>query len=403
VPLALALTGNRDFVRLWIAQAVSAVGSRFTRTALPILAISTLHVNATGVGILGALGVAPAFLVGLLAGAPIDRARKLPLLVAADVVRGVAVLSIPLAAWAGWLTPFHLYVVVALNGAASSVFRTADFAFLPRVVSHADLVESNARLRATDSIAEIAGPGIAGLAIQFLGAPVAIVVDGLSFFWSATWLRGISAPDPRAEPQLQEKDDITTGVRLCLRHPEIRPLFLAEGIHAFAMGFFMALYMMFALEVVSLDAGTIGLVIGVGGVGGLAGAFVVRRVRERWGDRTALLRALAAGQVMMLAIPLSAAFPMVALPLLVIHQLLGDASFVAYEVVSGSLRQRVLRVEDLGKAQGAFEALDASMLTLGTLAAGVLGDALGVSTSLWIGIGLGLLAPVPLLLHRARV
>ncbi len=85
------------------------------------------------------------------------------------------------------------------------------------------------------------------------------------------------------------------------------------------------------------------------------------------------------------------------------HQLIGDACFVAYDVVSGTLRQRVLRVEDLGKAQGAFEALDASMLTLGTIAAGVLGDAVGVSSSLWIGIGLGLVAPVPLLFHRPTV
>ena len=399
----MALTDNKDFLRLWIAQAVSAVGSRFTRTALPILAISTLNVNATGLGVLGALGVAPAFLVGLFAGAPIDRARKLPLLIAADIVRGVAVLSIPLAAWMGWLTPFHLYVVVAVNGAASSVFRTADFAFLPRVVDKAALVESNARLRATDSIAEIAGPGIAGLAIQFLGAPIAIVVDGLSFFWSALWLRGITAPDPRSEPQLHVKDDITTGVRICLTHPEIRPLFLAEALHAFSLGFFFALYMLFALEVIELDAGTIGLVIGVGGVGGLAGAAAVRRLRERWGEARTLFGAVAVGQAMMLCIPLSAALPLVAIPLLVIHQLVGDACFVAYDVVSGSLRQRVLRVEDLGKAQGAFEALDAFMLTVGAIVAGILGDAVGVSASLWIGIGLGLAAPLPLLFHRTRV
>jgi hypothetical protein len=360
-------------------------------------------VNATGVGVLGALAVAPAFLVGLLAGAPIDRAKKLPLLILSDVVRGITVLSIPVAAWMGWLTPLHLYVVVAVNGAASSIFRTADFAFLPRVVDKTELVESNARLRATDSIAEIAGPGIAGLAIQFLGAPIAIVVDGLSFFWSAAWLRGIQAPDPRADPHLQVKDDITTGVRICLQHPDIRPLFLAEAIHAFAMGFFLALYMMFALEVVALDAGTIGLVIAVGGVGGLGGAAAVRRVRERWGDNRALFRALVVGQVMMLGIPLAAALPMISIPLLVLHQLVGDASFVAYDVVSGSLRQRVLRLEDLGKAQGAFEALDASMLTLGTLGAGVLGDAVGVSGSLWIGIVLGLLAPLPLLFRRAAV
>jgi hypothetical protein len=399
----LPVADNKDFRHLWIAQAVSAVGSRFTRTALPILAISTLDVNATGLGVLGALGVAPAFLVGLFAGAPIDRARKLPLLVGADVVRGVTVLSIPIAAWMGWLTPFQLYVVVAVNGAASSVFRTADFAFLPRVVDKAALLESNARLRATDSIAEIAGPGIAGIAIQLLGAPVAIVVDGVSFFWSALWLRGIKAPDPRSDPHLQTKDDITTGVRICLSHPEIRPLFLAEALHAFSMGFFFALYMMFALEVISLDAGTIGIVIGVGGVGGLMGAAAVRRVREQWGDRKALLRALAVGQVMMLAIPLASALPLVSIPLLVIHQLVGDASFVAYDVVSGSLRQRLLPVEDLGKAQGAFEALDASMLTIGALGAGILGDALGVSTALWIGIVLGLVSPLPLLFRRPEV
>jgi predicted MFS family arabinose efflux permease len=145
-------------------------------------------------------------------------------------------------------------------------------------------------------------------------------------------------------------------------------------------------------------------VIAVGGGGGLLGAAAVSRLRSRFGDGTALLLSLAVGQTAMLLIPAAAQFTGLAvLAALVLHQLFGDSSFVAFDVLSGSLRQRSLRVEDLGKAQGGFEALEASALTIGTILAGVCGDAFGPTTALWLGVLGGLLSPLPLVGRRAAL
>src|SRR5215218_6104112 len=152
-----------DFLRLWAAQAGSAVGSRITRTALPIIAILTVRATPTEVAVLSALGVAPGVVVGLFIGGRVDRAAKRPLLVGADVMRALLILTIPAAAWLGALSMPQLYAVAALVGAATTLFQIADASFLPAVVGPDRLVEGNARLQATESVAEAVGPGLAGV------------------------------------------------------------------------------------------------------------------------------------------------------------------------------------------------------------------------------------------------
>src|SRR5215218_9523736 len=177
-----------DFLRLWAAQAGSAVGSRITRTALPIIAILMLRATPTEVAVLSALGVAPGVLVGLFAGGRVDRAAKRPLLIGADVARALLILTIPAAAWLNVLGMAQLYAIAALVAAATTLFQIADTSYLPVLVGREQVLEGNARLGATESLAETAGPGVAGVLIQLLTAPVAVIVDALSYLWSALLL-----------------------------------------------------------------------------------------------------------------------------------------------------------------------------------------------------------------------
>ncbi|MEW5931400.1 MAG: MFS transporter, partial [Gemmatimonadota bacterium] len=266
-----------DFLRLWAAQAASAFGSRITRTALPIVAILTLGASPTEVAVLSALGVAPGVVVGLWAGGRVDRTARRPLLVGADLVRAGLILTIPAAAWLGALSMPQLYAVAAAVGAATTLFQIADGSFLPSLVGRDRLVEGNARLEATDSVAEAAGPGIAGVLVELLTAPVALVIDALTYLWSALLLGGIrarEAPPAPAGPRPGVADDVRAGFRACLAHPLVGRLLLAEGVTYLFGGFYLALYMVLALETLRLSPAAAGLVIGVGGVGAFAGALL---------------------------------------------------------------------------------------------------------------------------------
>ena len=242
---------HRDFVHLWAAQSVSAFGSRITRTALPVIAILLVTADPVQIAILSALSVIPGVLVGLFAGGFIDRHAKRPVMVWSDVVRALLVLSIPIAAWSAHLGIVQLYVVAALVGGFSALFRLADNAYLPVLIGRDHLVEGNSKLQATDSVAEIGGPGLAGVLIQWLTAPVTMVIDAFVVRRVRDIARAHSRGGgdrrglARQRPSLLE--DLRIGARAGFGHPIVGPTFWSFAIDDFANGFFMALYMLYAI------------------------------------------------------------------------------------------------------------------------------------------------------------
>lgn len=397
------LRANPDFMRLWAAQAVSAVGSRLTRTALPVIAILALGAGPEGVAWLAALGVAPAILVGLLAGGFVDRNHKRPLLIAADLARAALVLSVPLAAWWGGLTLAHLYVVAALAGAATALFQIADNAFLPALVGKDRLVDANSRIEATEATAEIAGPALAGILIRTLTAPVTMVLDALSYLWSAALLARIRtrealAPPSRAQGAVARLlDDLRLGRTHGARHPVVGPTFAAYGMQAFFGGFFFALYMLYTLRTLALDEATVGIVIAMGGVGALFGSLLARRLAAVIGTGPAMVATLTVAQAAALLIPAAGQAGQFQIPLLVLHQLLGDGMMVAFVILAVSLRQTLLPTEVLGRVNATFQVLTGVMLPLGTVTAGLVADRIGVEGAIWLGVIGGLAAPMVLL------
>jgi MFS family permease len=390
-----------DFLRLWGAQAFSAFGSRITRTALPIIAILTLGASPGEVAVLSALGVAPGVLVGLFAGGRVDRAAKRPLLIGADVVRALLIFTIPAAAWLGALSMPQLYAVAALVGAATTLFQIADNSYLPALVGPESLVEGNAKMEATDSIAESTGPGAAGILVDLLTAPVAMLIDAASYLWSAFLLGRIRAVEPPAAPADADAtvlSDAAAGLRAVRSHPIVGPSLLAESVITFFGGFFMALYMVMALETLGLSPAVTGVVISVGGIGALAGALIAEPLSRALGTGRAMAVSLAVGVAANLLIPLAIGAERLAIPLLVAHQLIGDALLGAYLVHSISLRQRVLSPAVLGRANATFHVAGGVMLPAGALISGVLADAIGVERTIWIAAIGGLLA-APVLLR----
>ncbi len=329
-------------------------------------------------------------------GGRVDRSAKRPLLIGADLFRAALLFTVPLAHWIGLLSMLQLYAVAAGVGAASTLFQIADNAYLPALVGKPHLVDANAKLETTDAVAEIGGPSIAGILIEIVTAPVAIVFDAISFVVSAVFIKSIRGPEVPAEVEAEPPSlarDLATGLRAGFGHPMLRPLFLVEGNVAFFDGFLFALYMIFTIDTLGLSPGIVGLLIGLGGVGGLLGALFARRLPIWLGLGPAMIVLVGLGQAAWLLIAVASGPDWLVIGLLAAHQLVGDALLVAYTIHAVSLRQTVLPMSVLGRANATLHALTSLLLPLGALVAGALASLIGVRETIWLAFLGGLLAP----------
>ena len=405
---ASGLWRHADFLRLWAAQAISAFGSRITRTALPIIAVTTLGQPEAVLGLLAAAQLAPGVALAMVAGGFVDRGQKRRILIAADLVRAALVASLTVAWAVGALTMAHVVIVGAAVGAASALFQITDVAYLPTLVGRRRLVEGNAKLQTTEAIAEITGPASAGALISALGAPLAVVIDAASYVWSAVMLGRIRAVEKRRAPARATTDpaelavatvaDFRAGMRAVFGHALVRPILVSLMVWSIAGGFFMALYAAYCLRALALPASTFGVIVAMGGVGSLGGAALARRLSRALGvGRTLWVTSLCSNACGLL-IPLAATAGgrTTAIALLGVHQILGDGFAVAFIVLSVTLRQTVLPRELLGRANAATHVCTTGVLPVAALAAGALATAIGIHGAVWVGVVIGLAAPVAL-------
>lgn len=408
-----SLRGHADFRRLWSAQAVSAFGSRITRTALPIIAVANLGVPENVVGWLMGLQLAPGMLLSLFAGGLVDRGSKRRILIAADLIRAVLVASISIA-WAfGVLDIIHVIVVGAAVGAASVLDQITDVAYLPALIDKDQLAEGNSKLEVTEAVAEITGPASAGGLIALLGAPLVVVFDGLAYLWSAFMLHRITASerpssdpstsfDPRGRARYRVIHDLRVGISAVFKHPQLRPIVIAHMVWAISGGFFVSLYTPYCLRELQLSTATFGVVIAMGGIGSLAGALLSRTMTKLFGLGKTMVVACSMSLLCGLFIPLAGgpwtgSSLVVTLALLFAHQALSDGFAVAFLIQAVTLRQTVLPDRVLGRANAAIHTCTTGLLAISAVVAGEIGDSIGLRDGVWVGVLVGLLAPLALL------
>jgi MFS family permease len=393
-------------MRLWIAQAVSAYGSRITRTALPIIAVATLGESESIVALLASVSLAPAAVLALFAGGFVDRGRKRRILMLADVIRAVAIISLTIAWACGVLSIVHVCIVGATVGAASALFQIADIAYLPSLVGRGDLVDGNSKLETTEAFAEISGPASAGVLIAALGAPLAVVIDAASYVWSAVMLGRIEKVESpvaaeRAAMSMsasmwQTTKDLRVGMRAVFGNLLVRPIAIAMVIWNASYGFFAALYTLFCLRTLGLSQSTFGVIIAMGGVGSIAGAFLARPLARALGaGRTILVSAIIVVAIGA-CIPLAGGSAALAIGLLCTHQLIGDGMSVVFNIHTVTLRQTVLPHGVLGRANAAITACTSGVTPIAAILAGVVAEATSIRFAIWIGIALPLAVPVVL-------
>ncbi|MGW3076082.1 MFS transporter [Kitasatospora sp. NPDC001132] len=396
------LLGHRDFRLLLTGAAAAQTGSQVTLVALPLVAVMVLDATPFQVGLLTAAETAAFLLVGLPAGAWLDRMRKLPVLIRADVVRCLAVGSIPPAAAFGVLTMPQLYVVALVTGVATVFFDVAHQSFLPAVLPREQLVGGNGALETVRSSAQIAGPGLGGGLVQLLGAPLAIVADACGYLASALLLVRIKAEEPRPEPAPGRslRAEVGEGVRFVLGHPLLRAIATATATSNLFSAVLTAVQTVFWVRVLDLSPGAIGVLLSVSAVGGLAGALCAGQLARWIGQARLIWVSTVVTAPFALLWPLSGSGAGVVLFGLASGVVLFGA--VAYNVAQVSFRQSVCPPELLGRMNATMRFLVWGTLPIGALVGGVVADAAGPRTALWLCAAGFLLVPLPLLLSPLR-
>jgi MFS family permease len=375
-----------DFRRLWLADAVSQIGTRMTFLAAPLLATLYLNASTFEVALVRTFESLAYLLFGLLAGAWVDRVRCRPVLIATDLGRAVLMLTVPAAALFGVLALWQLYVVMFAVGLLTVFFDVAHQSYLPRLLPPAKLVDANAKLAANASVAALAGAGAGGWLVQLLTAPFVFVVDALSMVWSALWVRSIKhrePPVPRA-PDRHLGREIAEGVRFVARHPLLRPIALNTATVVLCQAAGMGVSIVFLVRDIGLSAGVIGLLGVIGLIGALLASAVTRRLVARFGQ----VRALLVGAACIGPAFLAQAFttPGWGLVWWVVSGFVASFCIVLTNVVMATIRQTVCPSALLGRVNATMELTVWGVMPLGSLLGGVLGTVLGTrATLLWSG------------------
>jgi len=397
-----SLIHHHDFRQLWAAETISQIGTQITQIALPILAVITLSATEFEMGILIALETLAFLVIGLPAGAWVDRWRRKRVLVVNDLVRAVALASLPLAYAFHMLTLWQLFAVALVTGIATVFFDVAYQSYLPSIVDKSQIVEGNSKLAISQSVAQVAGPGAAGLLIKVLGAPLMFVFDALSFIASALFIGRIRHEEPIHDRSTRRslRVEIGEGLSFVLRHPLLRRIVACTGTSNFFSTVTATMLVLFMVRELGFDATQIGLTFSAGAVGGLIAAATTTRFAKYFGDGRSIV--LAAG----LLIPFAVLVPLSGLGLAGILLPLSWAGVsylvVLYNIVQVSFRQRLCPIPLLGRMNASIRFLVYGTMPLGGLVGGALGAWLGVLPTLWIAALGSILAFLPVFLSPLR-
>lgn len=396
------LWSHGNFLKLWTAQTISVFGDNFTGLAIPIIAALSLQATPGQMGILTAVERAPFLLVGLFAGVWVDRMRRRPILIAGDVGRGLVLLAIPAAVLTGSLGMPLLYAVGLFVGIFTVFFDVSYQAYLPSLIERRRLVEGNSKLEATRSVAQLAGPGIAGTVIQILTAPVAILLDALSFFVSALLIGSIRRPEdaPPAAARGSMLAEVREGLGVVFGSPLLRSIAGATGTSNLFASSLFALYILFVTRELGLTPAAIGLIFSVSNVAGLAGALTAGRLAARFGLGRVIVGSMILSGLGFL--PIGLATPATAYPVLILAGAAASFSIPVYNINQVSLRQAITPLRLQGRMNATMRFLVWGTMPLGGLLGGGLGEALGLRPAILVSAAGGALAFLWVLLSPVR-
>lgn len=407
LPIPPLLRRNRSFRNFWTGQTISLFGDEITLLALPLLAVLELNAGAAEMGLLGAAAVAPNLLFSIHLGAWADRRRRRKaLMVAADLIRALLLLTIPAAALLGVLSLAQLYVVAFATGSLSVLFSVAYNVVFVRLVARDEYIDAGSLLNGSRAVSIVAGNGIAGLLVHWFSAPFALFLDASSYLASAFFVGRAEVREAPTEADApREGEGAVAGIRYLARTPAIRACLLAAAtLNLFNFGFY-ALLVLYATETLGIGAGAIGLAFAVGGVGCMLGAASAGPLSRRFGLGPALIFGFVLTPAPLLLVPLSGGMTHLSLALLIVAEFFNGIGVMLLDVGLGALWAAAVPDRLRARVSGAFLLVNYGVRPLGALAGGLLGTVIGLQTTMWvtaIGALAGVLWLIPSPIPRLR-
>lgn len=393
---------HQDFLRLWTGDTISQFGAQITLLAIPLLAVRELHAGTFQVGLLETLQHLAFVVIGLPAGAWVDRMVRRRVLIGADLARCVLLLTLPAAYAMGWLTIGQLFVVATLFGAATVFFDVGYQSYLPGLVGSEHLVEGNSKLQASQSVARVAGPGVGGVLIGWLKPVGVLWFSALGYLWSAFWVWRIRA-DETVEEDARSRSlvrDISEGLRFVFGHRLLRSITMTTAISNLFSSAAFAVMIVYLARTLQLSSSVIGLLFMCGAIGGVFGAVMTKHLGRVIGQGPLLwISILVSG--LLLFVP-----PTIhrdgAIWLFAVTFVALDVCVVVYNITQVSFRQTLCPPRLLGRMNATVRFVVWGTMPFGAFAGGLIGEHFGIRAALYVGACGGLCAFLPIFLSPLR-
>jgi len=388
---ALSLGGlwkHGDFLRLWLSETVGAFGRQITGLALPTVAILMLGAGPFEMGILGSLQMLAFPILGLAVGVWVDRWRRRPIMIVANLGRMVALGSIPVSFVFGVLDLYQLYLVAAVVGVFTVFFDVAYQSYLPALIDRADLVEGNAKLETSQSAAQVGGPAIAGFLIQIMGGAKAIALDAAAFLVSAVFLSSIKKDEPKPPSSSSSNapsflQELKEGAQVVFKNPTLTRIAGCTATSNLGASMAFTVFLIFAYDQLLLSPEVIGIIFGLSSVALLVGAILASRVAKVLGLGWALAMSTLLSGVSVLGLPLALfGQPII---ILIIFQMIGNFGLPIYNINQVSLRQAITPDRLQGRMNATMRTIVWGTIPLGSFIGGILGAQIGVVWTIVVG------------------
>lgn len=388
---ARGLWRHRAFMLFWSGETVSLFGTQVTVLALPLTAVLALHATATQLGLIRFAEAFPFVLCTLLFGAWADRRRRKPVLVLANAARGVLIGLVPLLAVLGLLRLGLLAALAFGVGVFTVLFEVTWLAYVPELVAAGDLVEANGKLATSSSAAEVAGPGLGGVLVQLLSAPLALLADALSYAVSVVTLLAIRTPEPapqrRGAGQSRLWHEIREGLGTVWQSAILRSIAVMSGLWNLLFGIADTVFLLYAVRELRLGAGTLGAIFAVGAAGGLIGSAVSTRLGRRGRFGPVLGVAFTFGCLPWVLLPAVRGPRGIEIAAFTVAYFLVRIGLGLWYVLATSLRQAITPPALMGRVNATVRLISYGLGALGLLLSGVLGTLVGLRLTLWLAAG----------------
>ncbi len=384
-PRSRVVTG--DYLRMLSGQGVSEFGSQLTVIALQLLAVRALSAGAITLGLISAARYVPFIFLGAIAGAWLDGTSKRRAMILSDVARGTVIVAVAVLYWLGDLT-VPLVVLAALAGGVGRVyFDVANQAFVPQLVNKEDIVRANAALQNTVSAARVAGPSAAGVIVQVIGAPFALVLDGTSYFLNVFALLGMKVDTPiTSGRQLSMWRRIRSGMEVIRGNEYLPWLMAASAVNNFALMIIQAIVVVYEVSVLHFSAWTVGVVASCDAVGLLAGSMSAPRLVKDGLRGQAMIVSYAVIAASTALLPLAGGTWPVALAFMASGYFFWGCALGVFNVANISFRHQITPPELMATLMGAWRTVLFGALPVGALVGGAAGAVAGLRGALWLGV-----------------